>query len=371
MPCPRALDRLLTLAFAIASLAAACLAAAGCSPDSSAALYPSADLRPPGLVEAGPAGSRVVLLRFDESVTLVAGSLAVEPDAEVRGHAEGERLVVDFDSDQKPGADYSLVGEVEDGCGNRTRFLVRFTGWNDRAPRLLLSEVQTGKNSSKTKPHRDFVELEVLEDGNVGGEELSWSSSVKSATYRFPGIDARKGDFIVLHLAPEGIPEEKDELGVELSSSGGVDATATGRDLWCAAMALPDENGIISLALRPGGPPVDGLFYADDAKSGALGAGRLAGALSALVLAGIWPLSDSEPAWTDGVPWSGSTARSLCRSGQGNGPSAWYIGASGAQSPGSPNGAAPAAPEATAAMRLDAAKSAATKSAGKALKNGF
>jgi hypothetical protein len=343
MPC-----RLAPLLAAI--LSATCLAAAGCAQDPSIAVYPTADLRPPGLLDAGPSGSKKVLLHFDEAVTPVAGSIAIEPPAAVSGSAEGETLVVDFGSEQSPGADYALVGEVDDLRGNRTRFLIRFVGWNDRAPPLMLSEVQTGKNGSKTKPHRDFVELEVMADGNVGGEELSWTSSVKSAAYRFPGIEVKKGDYIVLHLAPEGIPDERDELGSDLSASGGIDATATGRDLWCGSMGLPDASGAVSLCVRPGSPPIDGLFYADDGKSGALDENKLSETLSSLSSAGAWPLSGASPAWEDGVPWNGSAARSLCRSGSGKGPAGWYVCASGGQTPGAANAApAPEVPAASAA----------------------
>jgi hypothetical protein len=318
-------------------LALACLAAASCSHESSVAVYPAADLRPPELLEAGPTGSRSFLLRFDEAVMPVADSLACEPKAELSGRAEAESLVVEFTSDQSAGADYALEGEVEDSQGNRTRFLVRFAGWNDRAPSLLLSEVQTGKNSSKTKPHRDFVELEALADGNLGGEELSWASSVKTATYRFPGIEVKKGDLIVLHLAPEGIVEEVDELGPDLSASGGIDSSGTGRDLWCASMALPDASGALALAIRPGSPPYDGLFYADDSKTGALGEGDVKDMLAGLSSAAAWPLSGRDPTWADGLQWSGSTAKSMCRSGPGKGAASWYVCASGAQSPGSAN----------------------------------
>jgi hypothetical protein len=344
-----------------AGLGVACLAAAGCSQDSAVAVYPTADLRPPCLVVAGPTGARSVLLRFDEAVTPVNGSFASEPQALLSARAESESLVVDFDSDQSPGADYALAGEVDDLCGNRTRFLVRFVGWNGRASPLLLSEVQPCKNGSVSKPHRDFIELEVLAEGNVGGEELSWTSSVKTANYRFPCIEVKKGDFIVLHLAPEGIPAECDELGSDLTASGGVDATATERDLWCDAMALPDASGVVSLAVRPGGPPVDGLFYADDSKSGALGEGKLADMLSSLAKAGAWPVSGSGPVWGDGVPWSGSTAKSLCRSGPGKGPAAWLISASGAQSPGSPNAAVTVSAPSSAVKAASAARAAAGK----------
>jgi hypothetical protein len=350
-------------AAAFAALSAVALAAVGCSQESAAAVYPTADLRPPDLIAAGPSDSRSVRVRFDEAVTPVQGSLSVEPRADLSCRAEDRDLVVSFASDQAPGADYALAGEVEDLRGNRSRFLIRFVGWNDRAPPLRLSEVQTGKNSSKTNPHRDYLEFEVLADGNVGGEEVSWTSSVKTSTYRFPGIECRKGDFIVLHLAPEGLDAERDELGGDLSVSGGVDASAIGRDLWCSISPLPDESGAVALSLRPGSEPIDGFFYADDAKSGGLSDDKLAEMLSTLSAARAWPLAGAKPAWEDGFRWNGSPAKSLCRSGTAHGPSAWYVTATGGQSPGSIN----AAPDSGAVVK-SAPKSGAKATAKKSTK---
>jgi hypothetical protein len=331
------------------AVAAAVVGLAGCSLASSPVEYPAADLKPPDLLAAGPASSREVVLRFDEEVKPVAGSFSTQPEASLEAAAEGGKLSIAFGSAQSAGADYSLVGEVEDGHGNRTRFLVRFTGWNDRAPPLRISEVLPCKNSSTAKPHRDFVELEVLEDGNLGGEELSWANSVKTAIYRFPSVEVRKGDFVVLHLSPEGLPDERDETGADLSISGGADATATGRDFWCGSLALPDSSGCLALALRPGAPPMDGLFYADDGKSGPLGDNDIADLLSELSRAGAWPLSGSAPAWSDGLPWSGSSSKSICRSAIGTGPASWRISASGGQSPGTANPAAAASAPAVSA----------------------
>jgi hypothetical protein len=315
----------------------ACALIVACAQNPEAAIYPTADFRPPGLVEALPASSKSVVLVFDEPVASVSGSLAVEPSAGVSCRAEDKRLLVDFGSGMSPGADYALAGEVEDGSGNRTRFLVRFSGWNDRAPRLRISEVQTGKNSSKTKPHRDFVELEALADGNLGGEELSWSSSVKSASYRFPGAEVKKGDFIVLHLAPEGLDEERDEIGSDLVASGGIDASGSGRDFWCKTMPLPDESGAVAISLRPGETPCDGLFYADEGKSGAIADGKLADLIGLMAKSRVWSVSGESASWEDGFSWKVSTSKSICRSSSANGPSAWSVGASGTQSPGRAN----------------------------------
>lgn len=320
------------------ALTLSCLA---CSRDTSSAIFPSADLRPPGLLEAGPTDSRTLVLRFDEPISQVEGSFVVEPAAELEAKVEASDLLVTFSPKQRAGADYALAGEVDDQRGNRTRFLVRFAGWNDRAPELRLSELQTGKNSSKTKPHRDYVELQARADGNIGGEELFWASSTKSYSYKFPSAEVKKDEYIVLHLAPEGIPDEKDETGSDLAASGGVDSSATGRDFWRSGSPLPDSSGVVGISIRPGAQPGDGLFYAPDSKSGDLPEDELSTALKLLVDAGVWPAAKEKAAWEDAFRWKSSSSRPICRSsgeaGKARGPSAWFVAASGAQSPGAAN----------------------------------
>lgn len=318
-------------------------ALAACVPDPVGQLLPPSDLKPPLVLEAGPEGSRNFFLRFDEEVRPVAGSFSLEPGPYTAdASAEGESLRLAFPADLEAGADYAVSGEVEDAAGNATRFLFSFVGWNGHPAKLRLSEAQTAKNSSVTRPHRDYLELKVEEDGNIGGLELSWASSVKRFAYRFPGVEVRAGDFIVLHLAPMGIPEEKDERGIDLAESGGVDATPHARDFWCQAGGLPDANGALALRTRPGGPVEDGLFYADQGKTGPLGADKLADLVAEL--APIWPFAAMgvngapAPAWEDAFRWKPSSARSICRSGSGeSGPTAWYLCETSGQSPGAAN----------------------------------
>lgn len=305
-----------------------------CAPPGGSIARAPVDLRPPQLLAAGASSSSSFYARFDEPVLLVKDSLGLEPDLPMSGITEGSDLHIEFAEPQSPGRDYSIVGEVDDLHGNRTRFLIRFIGWNDRPPLMRISEIQSGKNSSKANPHRDYVELEVLEDGNTGGEELVWSSSVKTLTYRFPGIEVRIGDYIVLHLAPEGLETEIDELGADTAVSGGVDATWGGRDLWCKAGPLPDENGAIGLRRRPGEGFIDGFFYADRDKSGELEDNKLTDVIAELAASGAWPLGGGAPAWNDAFLWNPSTARSICRFDSAVGPQSWYVTSAGGQSPG-------------------------------------
>jgi len=320
-----------------------CLAFWACSPatgpGSVGELLPPSDLSPPVLLDAGPTGSRGFAVRFDEDVEAVEGSFALEPQGiALSPVVQGARLDIAFSADQEPGKDYSLAGEVQDGHGNHSRFLIGFVGWNDRVPTLRLSELQTAKNSSTLHPHRDYIELAVLSAGNMGGVELEWSSSVKTYSYRFPGVEVEDGERIVLHLAPESIAEERDETGTDLALSGGVDATAAGRDLWSGAGGLPDQSGVVALLRRPGGDIADGLFYGADDKSGPLAEDKIAATLRCLVDAGIWSCAGAVPAWEDAFRWHPSVSRSLNRRADwACGASGWYLSDSSGQTPGAAN----------------------------------
>ncbi len=313
------------------------LGLSSCLPDPASPILPPADLKPPLVLEAGPEGARSFLLRFDEAVEPVAGSFGLEPGpASPAARAEGDFLRLEFGAELEPGADYAVTGEAEDGAGNATRFCFSFAGWNGRPAALRLSEAQAAKNSSASRPHRDFLELVVEEAGNLGGVELCWANSAKRFSYRFRGVEVGAGEYLVLHLAPEGRAEEIDELGADLAASGGVDASPGARDFWCGAGGLPDASGAVALRPRPGAPVADALFYADFGKEGALGDDKLAALVAELGEA--WPLGGAAAAWEDAFRWKPSTARSLCRRpGSARGAEAGYLGEASSQSPGGPN----------------------------------
>ena len=325
-------------AFAVILFASACAPVP--SHDAEEAALPESDFRPPTLLEAGPSDGRTFMVLFDEAIQPVTGSFGLEPEAgELSASTDGASLRVSYSEDARPGLDYSLAGEVEDSSGNRCRFVLSFTGYNARPASLSITEIQPQKNSSTKAPHRDYVEFLVLESGNLGGLELSWASSAKLMAYRFPAAEVQAGDYLVLHLAPEGLASETDETGADLAASGGIDATSTARDFWSGAGGLPDESGALSLRTRPGGASQDALFYAADDKSGAVAEGKLADLLSAIGGDGGWVFAGKAAAWEDAFRWHPSAARSLCRIAgtdtQGVGD--WLVSAASGQTPGGPN----------------------------------
>jgi len=320
-----------------------------CSPGGAGLAAAVGDLQPPAILFAGPTGASSFVIDFDETVLPVGDSCYLEPGpARVGAKAEGCSLKLEFGSALDAGAEYRVAGEAEDVSGNVTRFLFSFLGWNDNPPLLRLNEIQPGKNSSKTSPHRDYLEFAVLKSGNAGGVTVEWTSTVKDCEWRFPPCSVEVGEHIVLHLAPEGLPEEKNETGADLALSGGIDASPQGRDFWCATGALPDENALVLVRMRPGESPMDGAFYANADKTGSLDSDRIRTRLSEMEQSGLWDVSES-PTWEDAFRWKPSTSRPLHRArGETVGAAAWTVGESGSQSPG---GDLPAVPKRAASTQ--------------------
>lgn len=311
------------------------LSLCGCSPSPSDILLPAGDIKPPSIVDAGQSGPDAFDILFDENVRPVEKSFAFEPaPSTATPRSEGALLTVSLQPAVGAGIPCSLSGEARDDSGNTTRFLFEFVGFNDHPAQLRINEIQTGKNSSTSNPHRDYIEFMVEKGGNIGGIQARWASSVKSMAYTFPPCEVAANSLIVLHCSPEGIPGEVNEVGQNLAASSGVDASDTGRDFWTAEGGIPDETGIILLSLREGEAPFDGVFFASSAKEGEIDSARISAALNELDSQGIWPCS-SPARWEDAFLWKSSSARPLHRRLDADpGPERWYLGEAGSQSPG-------------------------------------
>jgi len=310
------------------------LAAAACVPPGieNAVL---GDIRPPIVKNAGLENAREFVLEFDEPVQVRGEGFSAEPkDILASVKSSEDRVSISFEPQPTPGEVVTLAGNVQDMCGNTTHVQVQFKGYNDRPAALVLSEIQTAKNTSKKTPHRDYIELYAKTAGNLGGMSVQWASSTKAMRYDFSPCEVKAGEVVVLHLAPEGIADERNELGNNLGLSGGVDASPEGRDFWSDAGGLPDASGAVSVYQREGAPPIDGLFYAESSKTGALESPKLIALVQGLSDAGLWRL-DAPPKWENAFLWKPSTTKPLLRSTMTTfGAEAWSVGESGTQSPG-------------------------------------
>ncbi|QTQ12282.1 hypothetical protein HRI96_08770 [Treponema parvum] len=141
---------------------------------------------------------------------------------------EGGRLIIcNLAMPTEIGRKYVLYGEIEDKNGNTLTFSSPVIGFNPRAARVVFSEIQ---DRSTEKGGVEFIELYVLEPGNLSGLVISSANDGKDYDVCLPPVEVDAGDFVVVHLRNSGdgcISEYGDDL--ELSTAQG---SSSSRDIW-------------------------------------------------------------------------------------------------------------------------------------------
>jgi len=198
----------------------------GCAPDAVFEAVVSLDVVPPIYVEARMPAADRLSLGFSEAVRIV--SLRFSPDLPVAGLSDGgEVALVSFAGPVVAGLRYVVDCVAEDAEGNSVSVLAPFYGRNDDPPRLLINEVRT----EYSKPKVEFVELLVLESGELGGLSIATSAAgFGEPVFVFPPCRVSAGEFVVLHLRSieEGLVDETGSL----DASSGTEASPAARDFW-------------------------------------------------------------------------------------------------------------------------------------------
>ena len=291
-----------------------------CVPEPVAALFAAGDLRPPAVASWGPGGARDLVVVFDEEIAEALPGFAASPGpavASARVGNDGRSVEVALDGDQAPGVAYAVSGIVADRAGNLCSFVLPFWGFNPSPPTLLFNELLT----EGTTTHPDAVEFYVAAGGNCAGLAFFTGSPVLfDVRYVFPPLDVAMGDFLVLHLKPQGLETEVDEV-TDKAASGGLDSTAGAWDLWYRGGngALSGKNGALSLCSSPNGVWIDAVIYsertvASDTNYGGFGTAALRDKVAGIVGVGAWLASDP-PRPEDCARSTGTTStRTICRS---------------------------------------------------------
>ena len=274
------------------------------------------DLNPPALQGFRVAQERLEL-SFDEPPICAPEDVRLPSPLELAGlSVEASRLLLSL-AGQVPGQRYTVELTVADKRGNSLCLAVELYGYNPRSPRLLINEF-TPRGSAT---HPDLVELKVMEPGDMAGLTLYQGTPCSwEARLVFPALAVQRGEFILVHCKPQGIPEELDETGSR-EQSGGLDASPTAYDFWIRdGTGLGGNNGVLSLYDRPGGSLLDGVLYSNRTSASDtqyLGFGSVENLARAeeLVREGGWVAAGESVRPEDAVDPEESTAtRSLCRS---------------------------------------------------------
>lgn len=302
---------------AVAPAAILALALTGCVPQIVSDVLAPRDLTPPGVTAWDCADARELRIDFDEEVGAAASDFALSPNlGALELETDGCRVLIRVQGEAAPGTPLALEGRVRDAAGNSTAFVLPFWAYNPRLPRIVINEALT----QGTAAHPDAVELRALEAGNLAGLTFYVGSAAhKSLRFIFPSCEVFAGEFIVLHLKPEGLAEEVDEID-DAAASGGLDSSGA-RDFWYrpGVGALPGENGALSLYRSPTGCVRDALLYSartseSDTKYGGFGTQALYDQARDLAAAGAWSVEGSVRP-EDAARSEGATStRTLCRS---------------------------------------------------------
>lgn len=310
--------RLALAAFALAIALAIALAA--CVPRAVPAVFTPGDMRPPAVTTWGPVGSRSLIINFDEELADIMPGVTSSPGAPVAGcrlGGDGRSLVVDLGSDQEPGASYAVSGIVADASGNQSSFVLPYWGHNPDPPRMLCNELLT----EGTSTHPDAIEFYVAAGGQCAGLAFFVGTPESfDLRYIFPRLVVAAGDFIVLHLKPQGLETEVDEC-LDKAAAAGLDATAGAWDLWYRGGngALSGKNGALSLCVSPNGGFLDAVLYSErtaesDTAYGGFGSAALRDRVALIVAADAWQAPDP-PRPEDCARSTGTTStRTICRS---------------------------------------------------------
>ena len=248
----------------------AALILSSCIPDPVIAVFEPGDLRPPAVVSWGATGPDQLIIVFDEVVSADSAAFAVSrrlTEAEAlaanpldgvatlsdsgqpavvwvspeKGSPAAEAVVIALDGGQEPGLGYVLTGLVSDGVGNLSSFVLPYWGYNDDPASLVINELLT----EGTATHPDAIEFFVGKGGNLAGLTVFIGSpALHELRYVFPACKVLAGEYIILHLKPQGLPEEKDELD-RVDESGGLDASTLARDFWVSEIGRASCREIV------------------------------------------------------------------------------------------------------------------------------
>lgn len=319
-----------------------------CVPDLISPPFEPGDLRPPAVLDWGANGAQTARIVFDEAVQAELSDFSCSEELGIvalEAGADGRELFVLLDRDCAPGQAFSVSGLACDMQGNATSFILPFWGHNPRPARLLINELGSVASAS----HPDAVEFFAQGAGSLAG--LAFYVGLPGDydhRYIFPACEVAVGDYIVLHMRPQGIDEERDEV-LDRAVSGGLDATAGAWDFWYRAGggALPDKNGALSLYASPGGSVMDALLYSDrsadsDERYGGFGTAAFQARATALIEAGAWLKAAEAASPADCASSLGITStRTLNRSSDskdGDSRADWHIAPTSGISLGRANG---------------------------------
>lgn len=183
---------------------------------------------------------------------------------------DSKTAMLRFPDSTVTGETYVAEGTVRDENGNTLTFSIPFLGYNENMARVILSEVRNCygiASVNKVKVHKgEYVELYVLEDGNLSGIEICSASDGSKTRYIIPPCEVKKGDYVTVHMRKGNTKKVVEdgmisELGSNLLLSSHVDSSSS-RDLWSENLdsVFPD-NDVVYARNSQNGKIIDAVVF--------------------------------------------------------------------------------------------------------------
>lgn len=287
-----------------------------CGPMESVQFVTDSDTVPPAVASIRMKNRNTILIRCSEAVAPTDRLPVIDPDlpvADVRINGSSIEYVLAIPT--SPGIKYIIDTTIEDCAGNSVTLNARFYGFNPDTPGVLINEFITQGSGN----HPDLVELKVIKEGNLGGVCLFEGTAFNNDQgIVFPEVQVEKGDYLLVHFKPEGLPEEIDET-VTPDQSGGLDAHPSAWDFWVnGGTGLSGNNGVLTVYDNPGGELLDAVIYSNrtsdsDEKYSGFGSSKTAERVKEIADLGGWvfagPIRPEEAVNPD----DSTSTRSICR----------------------------------------------------------
>ena len=257
----------LLIAFSVLS------AAASCKFESGGFTLLTGDYSTPYLNDFRLNGTKSALMTFSKPVDFshLTCTRVGEDDKTVEVSVmpcEGEKAsyILTFFEEVPVGNSYLLEGVVKDAGGSSLRFSLDFYGYNSRVPAAVFSEISPAHAASKDpkKAKAEFIELYILEDGNLGGMVIQSGFDGVLSDFILPAAEVRSGDYVSVHMRILG-ENAVSETGDNLALSATACSCPVSRDIWNekadSTKSRLGSDDVILLRNRSGGEIIDAILY--------------------------------------------------------------------------------------------------------------
>ena len=273
---------------------------------------------PPVATEVSSNSPGLITLKFDKEISADPSDFMIVPEVGISSvECHGQTVEVYPALPLSAGEEYFIKGTVQDLRSNSTSFGMTFFGYNPDLPLLLINEFTTNGSGK----HPDTVELYVKKGGIAAGITLfGGTKTTFQDKYILPSFRVKTGDYVLIHLKPQGIETEVDETERK-DAAKGYDSSDNAWDFWAqGGSGLSGNNGAITLYTNPYGELMDAVIYTNrtsesDENYRGFGSAKFMLQADEIAEAGGWKAEGDEMAPEDCIWSADSTAtRSICRS---------------------------------------------------------